>query len=429
MQGLSGRDNKLCNSNLVMKEFTLFWWCMWGLIWIIPGIGNAQDYCNELFTDNAFESIQKIELQYGRATDPTGLKDSVDLFLDLYYSTENTHEVQPMMILLHGGSFISELGDKSGMEEISRLMVSKGFVVASVGYRTWPYSLAGLPYDTDILDVVVKAMLDLQTAIEFVVRENGKAGFPRIDVQNLIIGGGSAGAIIALHRLYIDKDDVLPDFLAQAFEENGGLFETESDEYGIAYGLNMSGGIYDTAWIETGEPPLISIHGDQDSIVFYDYGLANGFINLYGSKPIDERLVEQGIASYLYTFEGGEHENIYDDNPMYRDRLLVVLDTGLTLIQELLCPMTSNRLAPLTADVRLINTLVRRDLIIHNREPQPMAYEIVDMWGRNIQSGVLQYGDQLIHFDHPVSGYFAFRTTRDDGQAHYQQLFYFNKSF
>src|SRR5690606_37528266 len=160
----------------------------------------------------------------------------------------NMQEVQPMMILLHGGSFITELGDKSGMEEISRLMASKGFVVASVGYRTWSYSKAGLPNEEHLIDVIVKAMFDLQTAIEYVVRENGQGDFPQVDVQNLVIGGGSAGAIVALHRLYIDPEDTLPDFLTQAFEQNGGLFETDSDEYSITYGLNMSGGIYDTAW-------------------------------------------------------------------------------------------------------------------------------------------------------------------------------------
>src|SRR5690606_18158246 len=115
---------------------------------------------------NQFSSIQKTELKYGRASEPTGYVDSVNLLMDLYYSTENTQSVQPIMFLMHGGSFISELGNKSTMEEYARLMVSKGFVVVSLGYRTWSFFLGGAPTQNDIVDVVVKAMLDLQTAIE-----------------------------------------------------------------------------------------------------------------------------------------------------------------------------------------------------------------------------------------------------------------------
>lgn len=397
---------------------------------ICPNLIHSQDYCEALFSENQFSSIQKTELKYGRAPEPTGYVDSVNLLMDLYYSTENTQSVQPILFLMHGGSFISELGNKSTMEEYARIMVSKGFVVVSLGYRTWSFFLGGAPTQNDIVDVVVKAMLDLQTAIEYVVDHSGKGVFPEVDLQHMIIGGGSAGAIIGNHRLYIDEKDQLPDFLATAFENNGGLFESHSDDYAIAYGLNMSGGILDTAWINAGEPPLISIHGNKDSVVFYEKGLANGFIELYGSKPMDERLKSQGIDSYFYTFEGGGHSNIYDTIPLYRDRFLEVLDTGLLLIQDKLCQATSIRPQPLQADVKLINTLVRQDLIVDNQEGRSLKYEIIDLWGRSVQTGVLNYGKQRIGFYSSVDGYFAFRVVGQAGQEGnfsrltYQKLFY-----
>lgn len=388
----------------------------------------AQDYCDASFTDNEFASIEKVELKYGRAAEPTGYVDSIDLLLDLYFSTENTQAIQPMMILLHGGSFITELGDKSGMEEMARLMVSRGFVVASLEYRTWSILLGGSPTVEEIIDVVVKAIHDLQTAIEFVVAENGLGNFPEVDVQNLVIGGGSAGAITALHRLYIDEKDELPDFLTTAFENNGGLFETKSDDYHIAYGINLSGGIFDTAWIDSGETPLISIHGDKDSTVFYDHGLASGFIELYGSKPIDEKLTEQGVDSYFYTFRGGGHSNIYGTDPMYRVPLLLVLDTALTLVQKQICLMTHTNLEIATADVELINTLVRQDLIIENNESQPMKYDIIDLWGRILQSGELPIGSHSLSFTARISGYYALRVydTLKGERNLYQRLFYYN---
>lgn len=410
-----------------MKIISTLSLCIFLFLVVIPHIGFSQDYCNSDFTSNDFSAIQKVELKYGRASEPTGYVDSVDLLMDLYYSTENTNGVQPMMFLLHGGSFITELGNKSGMEEIARLMVSKGFVVASIGYRTWSILLGGTPSKDDIVDVVVKAMLDLQTSIDYVVDASGKGDFPEVDLQHMVIGGGSAGAVTINHRLYVDAQDSLPDFLATAFENNGGLFERDSEDYEIVYGLNMSGGIFDTAWIDAGEPPLISIHGDKDSVVFYDHGLASGVIDLYGSKPIDERLTEQGIDSYLYTFAGGGHSNIYDDIPLYRDPLLKVLDTGLMMIQDKLCLTTSNSLTIVQADVKLVNTLVDQDLIVENNENESMRYEIIDMRGRSMQSGVLHQGRHRISLTAPVSGYFAFRVYGKSGgdRSAYQQLFFY----
>ncbi len=413
-----------------MEKNLLYSFVLFLLMVVCPNLIHSQDYCETTFTENQFSSIQKTELKYGRASEPTGYVDSINLLMDLYYSTENTQSVQPIMFLLHGGSFITEMGNKSTMEEYARLMVSKGFVVVSVGYRTWSFILGGIPSVNNIVDVVVKSMLDLQTAIDYVVDHSGKGIFPEVDLQHMVIGGGSAGAIIANHRMYIDEKDSLPDFLAVAFENNGGLFESHSDDYAIAYGLNMSGGIFDTAWIDAGEPPLISIHGNKDSVVFYDHGLANGFIELYGSKPIDERLKSQGIESYFYTFEDGRHSDIYDNNPLYRDRLLEVLDTGLMLIQDKLCQATSIRLQPLQANVKLINTLVRQDLVVDNQEGHQMRYEILDLWGRTVQTGVLNYGKQRISFSSSVDGYFAFRVLgqtdqdRNYSRLTYQQLFF-----
>lgn len=398
-----------------------------GLI-LIPGIIRAQDYCETLFTDNQFASIQKVEMLYDRVEDPTGYYDSINLYLDLYYSTENTQEIQPMMILLHGGSFITELGNKAGMEEISRLMVAKGFVVASISYTTWSFLLGGAPTLDQIVDVVTKSMRDLQSAIEFVVEFNGQGQFPEVDMQNLVLGGASAGAVTMLHRIYIDEDNELPDFLAMAFENNGGIFPSHSEDYRIAYGLNLSGGILDTTFIDEDEPPLISVHGDLDSTVFYEFGPASGFIDLYGSKPIDERLRNQSIASYLYTFKGGGHTDIYEDIPLYRDPLLSVMDTALNLIHHDLCLRTNTLADFKIADVRLVNTLVNRDLVIENEEKQGMKYRIVDMWGRTLQIGNLGVGKQRLAFQADLPGYYALQvfSSRDGGMTRYQQMFFFH---
>lgn len=398
----------------------------------LPGVF-SQDYCQIPFVNQEFGSIQKVELKYGRDIAPPNLFgiDSLDLYLDLYYSADDTTEVRPVIILMHGGSFITELGNKSGMEEIARLFAAKGFVALSIQYRTWSIFGGGSPVEDNIIDVAVKAMLDLQSAIDFVVDENGKNDFPSVDVQNIIIGGGSAGAITINHRLYLNAKDSIPGFLSEAFDNNGGIYEESSDDYNIAYGVNLSGGIFDTAFISPGEPPLISIHGNKDSVVFYDRGLANGFIELYGSKSIDQRLKSQGIDSYLYTFDGGGHSNIYADTIIYRNKLLSVLDTGLNIVQDQLCLLSSlagRNVIP--AEVELKNTLVQQDLVIVNREPSPMIYDIIDINGRIIQTGTLSVGNQRKSMQLGRPGYYVFRAYSNSfkqkiGPARsYQKLFY-----
>src|SRR5690606_33029875 len=119
---------------------------------------------------------------------------------------------------------------------------------------------------------------------------------------------------------------------------------------------------------------------------------------------------------------------IYEDIPLYRDPLLSVMDTALNLIHHDLCLRTNTLADFKIADVRLVNTLVNRDLVIENEEKQGMKYRIVDMWGRTLQIGNLGVGKQRLAFQADLPGYYALQvfSSRDGGMTRYQQMFFFH---
>lgn len=372
----------------------------------------SQEYCDRSFWEGQYDNIGVKEVFYGSGTIADGRK--INLAMDVYFSDAHTKDFLPAVILLHGGSFIREQGEKEQLKEVGEYFASRGFVVFSINYRTWSVIRDGFPSADDILDVAVKALQDAQKAIDYVVRENDGTIFPLVDVQQLIIGGVSAGAITVNHLLYMDSGDNIPGFFQQALDRNDYVFRGDSEKYHIAYGINLSGGIIDPGWIDAGEPPLISFHGSADDVIPYEFGLASGIIELYGSKKMDERLRETGGHSYLYTFEGGGHSDIYSDQ-IYRKELLEAIDIGLDHIRAEICVRSSSPELPERDLVHLINTLVNDNLFLVNEEPGPLSYHIITAGGKTIRSGVLRPGQSRISFDGGPSGYYILYVSGHSG--------------
>ena len=73
---------------------------------------------------------------------------------------------------------------------------------------------------------------------------------------------------------------------------------------GIAAIVNYWGGLFDTLWLRQARVPIVSVHGDRDKIVPYDY---KGF-PLFGSLPIHRMADALGIPNTLKTYTGYSHE-------------------------------------------------------------------------------------------------------------------------
>ena len=74
--------------------------------------------------------------------------------------------------------------------------------------------------------------------------------------------------------------------------------------------VNLCGAIGEYTWIEEGDIPIVSMHGNQDSTVPYADNLVTLFglnIQVYGSHTIHETMLDFNNYSELYTYEGEGH--------------------------------------------------------------------------------------------------------------------------
>ncbi len=142
----------------------------------------------------------------------------------------------------------------------------------------------------------------------------------KIDSERIFVGGISAGGITVVNAAYLDQEYEIPAHLVDYIEENGGLEGNSGNEgydshfHGI---INLCGAVGDYNWIVEGDIPIVSIHGDEDTIVPYGDGLITLFglnMQVYGSYVINETMLSLGNSSDLYTFEGYDHNPFNESN-------------------------------------------------------------------------------------------------------------------
>ena len=112
--------------------------------------------------------------------------------MDINMHSSDLNEKKPLIVLLHGGGFIG--GSKESTAAYARTLASYGYIVANVDYAYAPEHT----YPTPIIQ--------LNRAIEY-LKENAEAF--HIDINNVFIAGGSAGAQIASQFAAIQTNDTL----------------------------------------------------------------------------------------------------------------------------------------------------------------------------------------------------------------------------
>lgn len=190
------------------------------------------------YRDPVFERVNMTPgIVYGTATDiPSG--NRVDLKLDWYEAVGDTEPERPVMVFIHGGGFVS--GDRSHGRRYAEEFARRGYVAVSISYRLNQGNLytVGIP----------AAVSDARQAVRWV---RDQAQERRVDTRRITIGGSSAGAITALFLTYTEVE-----------RETGG---TSSSTAAV---MDLWGGLYTYInELTAGEPPLVIIHGTEDTVV------------------------------------------------------------------------------------------------------------------------------------------------------------------
>ena len=260
-----------------------------------------------------FDSITIETVHFGRGVTIQG--DTQELYMDIYQPYGDTATNRPLVMFAFGGGFVQGSKNDWYVEEVCKHYTKAGYVCAAMDYRV------GIDY-LEILAlqhmrIFFRPMQDYRASVQYMkwdYAENGNNY--RIDTNLIFAGGASAGAITALMMQHCDKPAEISEMgNISALDALGGFYSTTgfhtNYSWNCAGTINVAGALINAAWIETGDDPIISAHGNADQVVPYALGsfggLLNGIFDLHGSYMVDSVARQRGVCSYLYTMEGRDH--------------------------------------------------------------------------------------------------------------------------
>jgi len=302
------------------------------LVISVSHFSTAQICSTNRYIDSLYSVTKIYNVEYQQAK-PYGSLVSIPYYLDIYVPAADTLTYRPLVIFQFGGGYL--VGDKLNppADEYCSYWAERGYICVSINYRLGFNTLIKESAERE----VYRAIQDLQSSLRFLVENQNLYG---IDTSNIIISGNSAGAISSIHNAFMDQGQAPASIQGFGFgldsDNLGGLYSSGNNYSGNVeiktHGLIANwGGILDTNFIgDTPDDniPTILFHGDQDSIVHYNYGNPFGyplFPVLYGSVPMSTVLVNSNIPNYFETFEGAGHEpelinNAYLDTILFKSR-------------------------------------------------------------------------------------------------------------
>lgn len=275
----------------------------------------AQDECSDRYMEPIFTGTKKtFSVQFGVAPMPGGANRN--LMYDVFEPEGDTLALRPLVILWHGGAFLDNLLNRRSPDilAIADYLVQRGYVVISADYRGIK-SLGSLLSEKDMVQAVVRSLLDGNDAICHIINDVDNGNPFRIDKNQIFTGGVSAGGVIGLQGVYLKSlDELTPQQKNWALQVEGGKAQQVLDNKfcgaEIKGLINISGCLLDTAWMVNNNTALLLIHGTNDPIQPYDVGYPLSLPVLpimMGSKPINEKAVKEGIDVTLKVWEGRGH--------------------------------------------------------------------------------------------------------------------------
>ena len=183
--------------------------------------GNCYAYCNNTY-ENAYNTLCSIiddtdmndiyrmpiydnndiaihaNIAYGTATD--WIDYETELLLDAYIPPKNQDILRPVVIVLHGGTFIT--GHRQNLDIVAYCdsLARRGYVAIAPDYRLG-YNLLNRK---SAIRAIYRSVQDVRAAIRFIKHHHEIAS---IDTNQIFLLGQSGGAIAALHTVFMDDSE------------------------------------------------------------------------------------------------------------------------------------------------------------------------------------------------------------------------------
>lgn len=355
----------------------------------------------------------------------------IDLHMDIYTPKGDAEKKRAAVLVMHGGAFAA--GSKDDMEQQSVTycdsLAARGFVAIAVQYRlgiTATLEEKVLTIDSlNFSRTVYRGIQDVRAAVRYV---RSKASDLGIDKDRIYLLGNSAGAILALENIYMDKPSEVP-AVAHDAPDLGELdiygVQGESSQANAAVAL--WGGVHDPSIIGETASPVLLVHGTADSTVLFKTGrplgnLANTLgvnmmmlklaginsisINtptLYGSFVVDSVLKAKDVEHETYFVDDMPHE-FYDEDGYgvkVREKVFAFL-YGLT--QK---PASTKVLAVATARPSQVR-MGEGNMNFTVASGSNLPYAVMDLRGRTVMSGRVSQGE-VVGFETLERGVYVLR--------------------
>lgn len=249
-----------------------------------------------------FDNISKVKKRSYTYKKINGKKLKLD-----FYKPKSIKSNYPLVIYVHGGGFSAGKKDENYIIDFAEFLASRGYAVASISYRL-TMKQKGFGCNTNSLDKIRAFDItseDVSYAIQYIINKNKKF---KINSNQIILSGSSAGAEAILHLAYVYENKVLP------------------REFKFSGIISMSGALISMKNItQKTAIPTQFFHGILDNLVPYDFAPHHfcnkddiGYLPLYGSKSIANRLKSLQKPYYLYSIENGDHS--WNSRPMHQCR-------------------------------------------------------------------------------------------------------------
>lgn len=244
------------------------------------------------YTKPIFENVQQQTYTYADT-----------LKFDFYDVKEDPLDKRPLLVVVHGGGFSVGQRDNPTEVKFSKIMAEMGYTVASISYRlTRKGKETGFGCDCptqEKLETIKMSGEDVLKALHFLKEKNELF---KIDFDRVILIGSSAGAEAVVNLAYMRGSDLYKDLpygelkFAGVVSFAGALLELES--------LTTENAV-----------PTMFFHGIKDRLVPYDVAAhhycekdAPGYLKLYGSKAMADKLKELKVSYDLGIDPNGTHQ-------------------------------------------------------------------------------------------------------------------------
>jgi acetyl esterase/lipase len=292
------------------------------VVFCILGIQSLQAQ-QDRFQKPVFDSVLVETINYSSVFQDAAHK------ADVYQPHGDTSTRRPLLLYVHGGSFIS--GDKASDDcrDFCQHFARLGYTAVSVNYRLSTL-LQFMQSKDNQMQTVMRAMADIKSAIRFFRADAAGSNTFSIDADKVFLGGYSAGAVAALHTAYIDSLNELTAAEQLLLKNAIGTLEGDAGNSGYASHVtalfSLAGALHKTAWVSPSEEPVWMAHSRDDATVSFNcapgLGLPN-VLELCGTGKLLPELRRQGILydSMILEKEGHGWPSAANNNASFRKAL------------------------------------------------------------------------------------------------------------